>query len=114
MPGFLSNLLRLLRERRGTDMDFLCHHLLSERGEASQTVLAQEIIKAYNAMNSAQRRGFLEMLSRGFGPDEAAIVRAAADYKRTLVAALVKRAIGIAARRARGERVEAGHEYAGR
>jgi carbon-monoxide dehydrogenase medium subunit len=41
-------------------------------------------------------------------------MRGSADYKRTLVAALVKRAIGIAARRARGERVEAGHEYAGR
>lgn len=83
MPGFLSNLLRLLRERRGTDMDFLCHHLLSERGEASQTVLAQEIIRAYTAMNSAERRGFFEMLSRKFGPDEAAIVRAAAAYKQT-------------------------------
>jgi len=41
-------------------------------------------------------------------------MRGSADYKRTLVAALVKRAIGIAARRARGERVEAGHEYVGR
>ena len=39
---------------------------------------------------------------------------ARADYKRALIAALLKRAIGIAARRARGERVEAGHEYAGR
>ena len=83
MPGFLSNLLRLLRERRGTDMDFLCHHLLSERGEASQTVLAQEIIRAYTGMNSAERRKFFEMLCRNFGPDEAAIVRAAAAYKRT-------------------------------
>jgi malonyl-CoA decarboxylase len=83
MPGFLSNLLRLLRERRGTDMDFLCHHLLSERGEASQTVLAQEIIKAYTAMNSAERRSFFEMLGRKFGPDESAIVRAAAAYKGT-------------------------------
>ena len=83
MPGFLSNLLRLLRERRGTDMDFLCHHLLSERGEASQTVLAQEIIKAYNAMNSGERRNFFAMLCREFGPDEAAIVRAATAYKRT-------------------------------
>jgi malonyl-CoA decarboxylase len=82
MPGFLSNLLRVLRERRGTDMDFLCHHLLSERGEASQTVLAQEIIKAYNAMNSAERRSFFEMLCRQFGPDEDAVVRAAAAYKR--------------------------------
>jgi len=41
-------------------------------------------------------------------------MRGSADYKRTLVAALVKRAIGIAARRARGEQVEAGHEYVGR
>lgn len=41
-------------------------------------------------------------------------MRGSADYKRTLVAALVKRALGIAARRARGERVEAGHEYVGR
>ena len=41
-------------------------------------------------------------------------MRGSADYKRTLVAALVKRAIGIALRRARGEHVEGAHEYAGR
>lgn len=41
-------------------------------------------------------------------------IRGTAEYKRVLVAALVKRAIGIAARRARGEKAEAGHEYAGR
>ncbi len=41
-------------------------------------------------------------------------MRGSADYKRALVAALVKRAIAIALRRARGERVEAGHEYVGR
>ena len=41
-------------------------------------------------------------------------MRGSAEYKRTLVAALVKRAIGIAVRRARGEHVEAGHEYVGR
>jgi hypothetical protein len=41
-------------------------------------------------------------------------MRGSAEYKRVLVAALVKRAIGIAARRARGEKAEAGHEYAGR
>jgi len=40
-------------------------------------------------------------------------MRGSADYKRMLVGALVKRAIGIAARRARGERIEAGHEYVG-
>ena len=41
-------------------------------------------------------------------------MRGSANYKRVLVAALVKRAIGIAARRARGEMVEAQHEYVGR
>ncbi len=41
-------------------------------------------------------------------------MRGSAEYKRALVATLVKRAIGIAARRARGESVEAGHEYVGR
>ncbi len=40
--------------------------------------------------------------------------RGSADYKRVLVRALVKRAIGIAARRARGEHVEATHEYVAR
>lgn len=41
-------------------------------------------------------------------------MRGSAEYKRVLAAALVKRAIGIAARRARGEKAEAGHEYVGR
>jgi CO/xanthine dehydrogenase FAD-binding subunit len=41
-------------------------------------------------------------------------MRGSTEYKRALVAALVKRALGIAARRARGEHVEAGHEYVGR
>jgi len=39
-------------------------------------------------------------------------MRGSADYKRELVAALVKRAIQIAARRARGEQVEGVHLYA--
>jgi carbon-monoxide dehydrogenase medium subunit len=39
-------------------------------------------------------------------------MRGSADYKRTLVGALVKRAIGIAVRRARGEQVEVSHIYA--
>ncbi len=41
-------------------------------------------------------------------------MRGSAEYKRVLVGALVKRAIDIAVRRAGGEHVEAGHEYAGR
>jgi malonyl-CoA decarboxylase len=82
MPGFLSNLLQILRERRGSDMPFLCHRLLSERGEASQTVLAERIINAYTEMSAADRPRFFEMLSRDFGPDHAVINRAASDYEK--------------------------------
>jgi carbon-monoxide dehydrogenase medium subunit len=39
-------------------------------------------------------------------------MRGSAEYKRSLVAALVKRAIGVAVQRARGQRVEVGHIYA--
>ena len=39
-------------------------------------------------------------------------MRGSADYKRALVAALVKKAIHIAARRARGEHIEGSHLYA--
>jgi carbon-monoxide dehydrogenase medium subunit len=39
-------------------------------------------------------------------------MRGSADYKRTLAAALVKRALEVAERRARGERVEVSHIYA--
>jgi carbon-monoxide dehydrogenase medium subunit len=39
-------------------------------------------------------------------------MRGSADYKRTLVGALVRRAIEIAVRRARGEKVEVSHLYA--
>src|SRR5882724_5662752 len=39
-------------------------------------------------------------------------MRGSADYKRTLVGSLVKRAIDIALRRARGEQVEVSHIYA--
>jgi carbon-monoxide dehydrogenase medium subunit len=39
-------------------------------------------------------------------------MRGSAEYKRTLAAGLVKRAIAAAMRRARGERVEVSHIYA--
>jgi malonyl-CoA decarboxylase len=83
MPRLITNLLRVLRERRGTDMRFLCRQLLSERGEASQTVLAQEIIDTYTAMNSEQRLGFFDMLCRDFSADGSAIRRAALNYEQS-------------------------------
>jgi carbon-monoxide dehydrogenase medium subunit len=41
-------------------------------------------------------------------------LRGSAEYKRVLLRALVRRAVDIAARRARGEQLEVGHEYTGR
>ena len=81
MPSFLSNLLQSLQGRR-TDMAFLCHRLLSERGEASQTAIAQEIITAYRSMRPQDRPAFFEILSREFSPDEAGVRRAAIEYER--------------------------------
>jgi malonyl-CoA decarboxylase len=80
MPAFLDKLLKILRSRRGKDMSFLCRHLLSQRGEASQTALAQEIINTYTAMDAAQRLKFYEMLCGAFSPDSNALQRAAANY----------------------------------
>src|ERR1700730_13189297 len=80
MPAFLDKLLKILQSRRGKDMRFLCRHLLSQRGEASQTALAQEIINSYAAMDSTQRVRFYKMLSGEFAPDPKALHRAAATY----------------------------------
>src|ERR1700716_433432 len=80
MPTFLDKLLKILRSRRGKDMRFLCRHLLSQRGEASQTALAQEIINTYAAMDSTQRIRFYEMLCAEFSPDPKALHRTATDY----------------------------------
>jgi malonyl-CoA decarboxylase len=82
MSGFLTGLLESFRRRRA-DMRFLCRHLLSERGEASQTVLAEEIINAYAAMNAERRLDFFEMLSREFSADGTRISAAATAYEKS-------------------------------
>lgn len=82
MPEFLTNLLRTLRGARGTDMRLLCSQLLSQRGEASQTMLAQRIIEQYKAMDSSHQLAFFQMLAREFAPDEKAIQSALEDYGR--------------------------------
>jgi malonyl-CoA decarboxylase len=68
-------------------MPFLCRRLLSERGEASQTTIAQQIIDAYHHMRPEDRPEFFELLSREFSPNQAAVRSAAAEYERTPTAA---------------------------
>ncbi len=82
MPEFLNNLLQRLRGERGPNMQLLCRELLSQRGEASQTVLAQLIIEQYNNMESDQQLKFFQTLADDFGPDRQAIQRAVENYSR--------------------------------
>jgi carbon-monoxide dehydrogenase medium subunit len=71
--------------------------------EAESTLRGQKITdKTLSAAMEAARAA----------ADPQSDMRGSADYKRTLVGALVKRAIDVATRRARGEQVEVGHIYA--
>jgi malonyl-CoA decarboxylase len=89
MPQFLTSLLRSLRGARGTDMRLLCRQLLSQRGEASQTVLAQRILEHYGEMDSDQRLAFFQMLADDFSPENHTIQRAMTDYLREATPATV-------------------------
>ncbi|SRR5258708_18375720 len=67
MPQFFSNLLRSMGGPRGSDMQLLCRQLLSQRGEASQTVLARRIFAQYQSMSPVRKLEFFEMLAAEFG-----------------------------------------------
>jgi carbon-monoxide dehydrogenase medium subunit len=75
-------------------------------------------IKAKNAEGALRGRAITDKTLASaaeavrMATDPQSDMRGSADYKRTLVAALVKRAIKIAAQRARGEQVEVSHIYA--
>src|SRR5580692_6462667 len=75
-------------------------------------------IRATNAETALKGQQLIEKtIARAVEASRAAAdpqsdMRGSADYKRTLVGALVRRAVEIARRRARGEQVEVGHIYA--
>lgn len=64
-------------------MLLLCRQLMSQRGEASQTVLAQKIITQYRAMDADGQLNFFGMLAREFGPDLGGIQKAIEEYQRS-------------------------------
>ena len=68
---------------RGMDMRRLCHQLLSQRGEVSQTVLAGRILEQYRTMNSGQQLTFFQMLASEFGPNHKTIEAALDAYRRS-------------------------------
>jgi malonyl-CoA decarboxylase len=81
MPQFFTNLLRNLRGARGTDMRLLCRQLLSQRGEASQTVLGKRIIDQYKEMDSLARLDLFRILADEFDADQNAIHKAIEAYR---------------------------------
>jgi malonyl-CoA decarboxylase len=102
MPQFFTNLLRNLRGARGTDMRLLCQQLLSQRGEASQTVLGKRIIDQYRSMDSLARLDFFRMLAAEFDADQGAIQTAIEAYKREPTPAMMA-VLGVAAEPPRQE-----------
>src|SRR5262250_415659 len=81
MARFLATLLRSLSGTRGTDMRSLCHQLLSQRGEVTQTVLAGRILQQYQSLDCAQRLAFFQMLASEFAPDKKVMQSALAAYQ---------------------------------
>ena len=59
----------------------LCEALLSSRGEASGAAMAAQILAAFRALGSEQRRDFLIALAERFGPDHARLAVAVQAYK---------------------------------
>jgi len=67
--------------KASANVEKLCRALLSEKGEASGTALAREVVQTYANMGEEDRVDFFEMLSFVFGPDEDAIIAAADEFK---------------------------------
>jgi len=66
-----------------TDIEDLCLALLSEKGEASGTALAREVVLLYERMTESEKLAFFILLNSRFAPDEAAIIRASDRYKQS-------------------------------
>ena len=67
--------------RKPQTIEALCRDLLSEKGEASGTAIARDIVDAYEAMDDAGKLSFFTLLDAGFSPDVETVVRAAEAYR---------------------------------
>jgi malonyl-CoA decarboxylase len=59
----------------------LCEALLSGRGEASGTAIAQEVLDRYHDLDEAERLAFFEALARKFGPDREKLSQAIESWR---------------------------------
>jgi malonyl-CoA decarboxylase len=76
-------LLRMRSDRASSDMENLCSTLLTQKGEASGTALAREVLRNYQQLSSAQKLDFFTLLDSRFGPDKDAIFDAASAFRRS-------------------------------
>jgi len=63
------------------NIEKLCLALLSEKGEASGTALAREVVLHYESMTESEKIAFFELLNTRFAPDQEAIFRAVDIYR---------------------------------
>jgi malonyl-CoA decarboxylase len=95
--SFIADLIASLTERRAVTgrrsraaaalpppappLASLCRALVSRRGEASGVAIAEEILRRWDELASADRRKFLIELAREFGPDEAKLAAAIEHWR---------------------------------
>lgn len=74
-------LLRIRSERSSSSLENLCGTLLTQKGEASGTALAREILSIYQQLSPAEKLDFFILLDSHFGPDKNAIFKAARAFR---------------------------------
>ena len=62
------------------DVPELCRDLLSEKGEASGTAIARDIVAAYQCMSGEEKLDFFTLLATEFSPDADTVLDAATAY----------------------------------
>ncbi|MCS6944155.1 MAG: malonyl-CoA decarboxylase [Sutterellaceae bacterium] len=77
----LSSFLGWASRTRRHDLVAQARALLSERGEASGTALAAELLAHYDALDTAQRIAFLKRLALEFGADRQRLQQALERYR---------------------------------
>lgn len=72
--SFLSDMLHRIARRRNRGQPIapntLCRELLSDKGEVSGLVAAMDILNAYDAMDTEEKREFLLSMAHDFGVDD--------------------------------------------
>jgi malonyl-CoA decarboxylase len=74
-------LLGIRGDRSPSGLENLCNALLTQKGEASGTALAREILRHYEQLPTAAKLDFFTLLDRRYGPDKDAIFKAASVFR---------------------------------